>query len=179
MTPAEKAEKKFKLDKWNDKKFDYHSTKEYRQKWMVKRGEVYFVDLGENIGCEINKPRPVVVIQSDIYGASSPLFTCAVITSKSPKIPDSHILIKNKYPYVDNGKTKNLKGIINLTQIRTISKERLLFKDPICTLTTEMDEVDEKLIKTLGLTNIIKKKDKIITSLKGKVEYLKGVIDKK
>ena len=49
--------------------------KKRQRKWTVKRGEVYFVDLGENIGSEENKIRPVVVIQSNAYNFKSPVFT--------------------------------------------------------------------------------------------------------
>ena len=39
------------------------------------------MDLGENIGSEENKIRPVVVIQSNAYNFKSPVFTVAIISS--------------------------------------------------------------------------------------------------
>ena len=33
----------------------YNIGKKSQRKWTVKRGEVYFADLGENIGSEENK----------------------------------------------------------------------------------------------------------------------------
>ena len=78
-----------------------------QRKWTVKRGEVYFVDLGENVGSEENKIRPVVVLQSNAYNFHSPVFTVAIISSSTLTIPDIQIPITGKYPFVDeNGITK-------------------------------------------------------------------------
>ena len=181
FTPEEKniLDKTNNLNEWNSQKFKYHFHESDRQKLEAKRGEVYFADLGENIGCETNKIRPVVIISNNNLGIKSGTCICAIITTSTPKIINNYVPIKNTYNYKYKGKTEKLKGYVNLTQIRTIAKERLVDEHPICTLTTEMNEIDLKLIQILELTNIIKKKDNEISSLKGKVEYLKGLIDKK
>lgn len=44
-----------KLLLWLTQKIYYNTAKTHQRKWTVKRGEVYFVDLGENIGSEENK----------------------------------------------------------------------------------------------------------------------------
>lgn len=43
------------------KKIYYNNFKRHQRPWPVKRGEVCFVDLGENIGSDENKLRPCVV----------------------------------------------------------------------------------------------------------------------
>ena len=43
----------------------------------------------------------------------------------------------------------------------------------------EMKEVDNELLNVLGLSSIIKKKDNLIQSLTGKVDYLKEQLKKK
>ncbi len=40
--------------------------KNHRESVFVKMGEVYFVDLGENIGSQENKIRPGAVLQSNV-----------------------------------------------------------------------------------------------------------------
>ena len=158
-----------RINRWNAQKLYYNFGKKRQRKWTVKRGEVYFVDLGENIGSEENKIRPVVVIQSNAYNFKSPVFTGAIISS----IPDIQILITGVYPFKDeNGVQKNLVGAIDLGQIKTIGKERIV-SSKICDLVNEMNEIDNKLLNIFGLSNIIKKKDNIINSLNGKVIYLK------
>lgn len=64
-----------------------------------------------------------------------------------------------------------------LGQIKTIGKERIVSKK-VCDLSAEMKDVDTKLLNILGLSSIIKKKDNLIQSLNGKVEYLKEQLKK-
>lgn len=157
---------------WNSKKLFYHFMRINRRKWIVKRAEVYYVDFGENIGSEQNKARPCVVIQSDAYNFSAATFICAVISDSGKIIPDIHIPITGVYHFLDEQKNKKqLAGAIDLGHIRTIAKERILFK--ICDLKDEVDEINAKLPNIFGLSGIIKKMENEIASLKGKVEYLK------
>jgi len=156
---------------WNTKKIYYNNFKQNQRLWVVKRGEVCFVDLGENIGSEENRLRPCVVLQSDAYNFKSPVFTCAIISNSSMTIPDIQIPIVGNYPYVDEKNTNRvLTGTIDLGQIKTIAKERII--NNIGMLGSEMHEVDMKLFNAFGLTSIIKKRDNIINSLEGKVKYL-------
>ena len=181
MTTEEKIimTKSQRISKWCAQKIYYSVGKQYQRRWTVKRGEVYFVDLGENIGSEENKIRPVVVLQADAYNFKSPVFTCAIISSSSLTIPDIQIPIKGIYSYMDeNGIVKRLNGNIDLGQIKTIGKERIVNKK-ICTLKMEMQEIDQKLLNVLGLSNIIKSKDNIIKSLQGKIQYMKKIENEK
>ena len=101
MTPEEKVimTKAQRISRWNAQKLYYSTGKQYQRKWTVKRGEVYFVDLGENVGSEENKLRPVVVLQSDAYNFKSPVFTCAIISSSALTIPDIQVPIQSSLQY--------------------------------------------------------------------------------
>ncbi len=100
-----------RINSWNSKKLYYCVGKRHQRSWTVKRGEVFFVDLGENVGSEENKIRPVVIIQSNSYNISSPVFTCAIISTSPATIPDIQIPITGTYPYTDpNGKPATLSG---------------------------------------------------------------------
>ena len=68
--------------------------------------------------------------------------------------------------------TKVLCGAIDLGQIKTIGKERIV-SNKLCILKDEMKEVDKKILNIFGLSDMLKKKDNIIDSLNGKVDYLK------
>lgn len=168
-----------RINSWNSKKLYYCIGKRHQRIWTVKRGEVFFVDLGENVGSEENKIRPVVVIQSNTYNISSPVFTCAIISTSPTTIPDIQIPITGAYPYTDpDGKPATLSGTIDLGQIKTIGKERII-SAKVCKLSAEMPELDTKLLNILGLSHIIKKKDNIIRSLNGKIDYLKKQLQNK
>jgi mRNA interferase MazF len=92
----------------------------------VKRGEIYFANLGDsacNIGSEQDGYRPVLIIQNDIGNHYSPTVIVACVTTKIYKanIP-THIKI-NSYDY---GLTDD--NLILCEQIKTIDKTRLRSK---------------------------------------------------
>lgn len=161
-----------KLFSWNAQKIYYSVSNQYKRTWTLKRGEVYFVDLGENVGSEENKIRPVVVLQSDAYNFKSPVFICAILTTSKLTIPDIQIKISGTYNYYDKNKQlKQLTGIIDLGQIKTIAKERIISKK-ICFLSQELDDINKGLLNVLGLSKLIISKENTIRSLKGKIDFL-------
>lgn len=162
-----------RISSWNSQKLYYTIGKTHQRTWTVKRNEVYFVDLGENIGSEENKIRPVVVLQANSYNFSSPVFTCAIISTSPMTISDIQIPITGTYTYNDNGVSKQLIGTIDLGQIKTIGKERIVSRK-VCKLITEVNEINEKLLNVFGLTNLIRSRDNVISSLAGKCEYLES-----
>lgn len=165
------------LNHWLSQKLYYCTGKAFQRNWNVKRGEVYFVDLGDNIGSEENKIRPVVVLQSNSYNFTSPVFTCAIISNSPMTILGIQVPIMGEYLYVDNkGVERKLAGTIDLGQIRTIGKERIVSKK-ICKLILEIKDIDSKIFNALGLSDIINSKNNTIKSLEGKIEYLKKRIN--
>ena len=82
----------------------------------IKRGEVYFADLGnENVGSEQHGTRPVLIVQNNIGNRFSPTVIVACITSK---------IYKNDIPT----HVKWNDGLILCEQIKTIDKTRLMHK---------------------------------------------------
>jgi len=88
---------------------------------QVRRGEIYYADLDPVVGSETGKTRPVLIIQNDVGNLYSPTTIITVITEYSEK--------KASYPIcVAVGKDVGLKkdSIVNLSQLRTIDKRRLV-----------------------------------------------------
>lgn len=84
---------------------------------MVKRGEVYWVNLDPTIGTEIKKTRPALVVSPDDLNAALPRVIIAPLTSKGQPL--------GCRPEVEfAGKTAR----ILLDQIRTVDKRRLAGK---------------------------------------------------
>ena len=84
---------------------------------MVKRGEVYWVNLDPTVGTEIKKTRPCLIVSPDDLNTILPRVIVAPLTSKGQTLgcrPDVDFAGK---------KTRVL-----LDQIRTIDKQRLLGK---------------------------------------------------
>lgn len=81
---------------------------------MVKRGEVYWVNLDPTIGSEIRKTRPALIISPDDMNAALPRVIIAPLTSKGQPLGcRPEVLFDGK------------KARILLDQIRTIDKQRL------------------------------------------------------
>jgi len=90
----------------------------------IKRGDIYFADLGEaNVGSEQAGFRPVIIIQNDIGNRFSPTVIVACVTSKTFKnsIP-THVLI--------DGASYGLEedSLILCEQVKTLDKTRIRFK---------------------------------------------------
>ena len=87
---------------------------------IVKRGDIYYADLGPVVGTEHGGIRPVLRIQNVIGNKYCPTVIAAGITSliNKAKMP-THIELAAK----DYGLNKD--SVILLEQIRTIDKRRL------------------------------------------------------
>lgn len=84
---------------------------------MVKRGDVYWVNLDPTVGSEIKKTRPCLIVSPDDLNAILPRVIIAPLTSKGQAL--------GCRPEVSfNGKNTR----ILLDQLRTIDKQRLLGK---------------------------------------------------
>jgi len=115
----------------------------------VRRGEVYYADLGDdNVGSEQHGTRPVLIIQNNIGNKYSPTVIVACITSK---------IFKNEIPtHVrcslpdGSGTLRSENSLILCEQIKTIDKTRL--KSKIAALTeNEMARVNKALRLSIGL----------------------------
>lgn len=147
---------------------------------VVKRGEVYRCNLGQNIGSEECKERPCVVLQYDAGNATSPNTIVAPITHSSSILPVV-IQISDKYDLAGN---VILDGNVLLGNIVCVSKARL--GDYITNLTpVEMKRVDEAIAISLDikrhydkLSNMYNDKLQYIEKLKNKISRLEEKLRK-
>ena len=116
---------------------------------FVKRGGVYYANLGKNVGSEQNGYRPVLVVQQSKANATSPTVIIIPLTDAHDKagnpkrVLDSHLVITHP----------NLSKVsmVKAEYARSISKNRL--RDFICQLDPSvMDDVDIRIKRSLQLT---------------------------
>lgn len=84
---------------------------------LVKRGEVYWVNLDPTVGTEIRKTRPALIVSPDDLNKVLPRVIIAPLTSKGQPLGCRPQVVFDNRP-----------ALILLDQIRTIDKQRLLRK---------------------------------------------------
>lgn len=114
------------------------------------RGGVYIADLGVDAktGEQIGK-RPVVVIQNDKANKIKPTLVVATVTTTFPKkLHPVHIkLTPEKYKRI------SVDSVVQLDQIKTISKDRINIPLPLEVLTKEdMKLIDSGILYSLGIS---------------------------
>ena len=88
---------------------------------MIRRGEIYLVDLNPIRGQEQAGVRPALIIQNDIGNQYSSTTIVSAITSRSEK---KRLPVHVELPGRATGLPKD--SVVLLDQIRTIDKNRLL-----------------------------------------------------
>lgn len=86
---------------------------------MIKRGEIYWVNLDPTLGSEIRKTRPALVVSNDANNIHSGTVTILPITSNVEKIYPFEVFL----PAGSCGNKEDCK--VKADQIRTVDKRRL------------------------------------------------------
>jgi mRNA interferase MazF len=113
---------------------------------VIRRGEIFWVDLGQSRGSRPAKTRPVLVVQSDPYNASQlATVLAAVVTSNTAlaTVPGNVFL-----PAVASGLPQD--SVVNVTAMITLDKDDL--DGPVGVIPAPlMREVDRGLRRVLDL----------------------------
>ena len=135
--------------KWFNKKLDLFSAQMPK---VVKQREIFYCELGQNIGSEQEGRRPVVILQNNVGNAHAGITLVAPVTSfrkGSLKTVKGQLYLEEK----KNGKNHlkkllfydiplelekdskyDIYGVANVSQIRVVSKSRLALT-PVATIT--------------------------------------------
>ncbi|MDF2879575.1 MAG: PemK family protein [Clostridiaceae bacterium] len=88
---------------------------------MPKKGEVWTVNLGENIGSEVNKVRPCIIVQNNKGNKCSPTTIVLPISHREECQPTHVTMMKDLFEFIED----TISGTSLAEQIRTVSKARL------------------------------------------------------
>ena len=110
---------------------------------LIRRGDIYWVDLPDSNGREIKDKRPALVVSNDRQNTASPLIVIMPITS----LKESDKVFSFQVPI-----TLEKKSVILVDQIRTLDRDK--FKDKIIKAEEKlMEEVERKIHLVLALKN--------------------------
>ena len=110
---------------------------------LIRRGDIYWVDLPDSNGRELKEIHPCLVISNDRQNTASPLITVIPITSlkESDKVFSFQVPIQLKK-----------ESVILIDQIQTIDRDK--FKDKISKIDNGlMEEVERKIHFVFSLKN--------------------------
>jgi len=114
---------------------------------VVRRGEIYWADLGAGRGSEQRGLRPVLVIQNNVGNRFSPTTIVAALTTRVEKrqLP-THVELREGEAGLDKA------GLVLCEQLRTLAKERLARRAGQLS-TSRMEEVNRALKISLDLAS--------------------------
>ncbi|MCC2625143.1 MAG: growth inhibitor PemK [Burkholderiales bacterium] len=110
---------------------------------LIKRGNIVILNLGNNVG----KPRPAVIIQADILNDEMKLATTIVIPLSS-EIQNMHVI-----RYIIEPSAKNGLQIISQAMIEKVMQiEKSKIQKVIGQITKkQLDEIESRLLAVLGI----------------------------
>jgi len=86
---------------------------------LIKRGDIYWVELDPIEGSEIGKTRPAVVISNNINNEFADTVTVLPVTSSVGKVYPFEVLVKKGIANMPNDSK------VKVNQNRTVDKKRL------------------------------------------------------
>ena len=106
---------------------------------IVKYGELWIADFEPQVGEEITKKSPALILSNNLFNSSQKLVFVVPLTTWQDKFYKGIWFLK-----IDKNATNNLNvdSAINCSQIKSFSKDRLIEK---------IGEVDERIMKEVRI----------------------------
>lgn len=111
---------------------------------IIKRGDIYYFDFGENRGSIQSGNRPVLVLQADNFNTKAPTIIVAAITTviKKQYLP-SHVVLPD-----DTGLKQP--SMVLIEQIRAVNKSDLTNKVGLAILLLILIQTQKESLIVLG-----------------------------
>ena len=116
---------------------------------VIQRRDIWFTDLGQNMGSMQNGIRPCLIISNDVGNRHSPCCIIVPLTSSTTKRPlPTHVSINRD---ANNNLEKN--SIVLLEQIITVDKRKLIDKIGKCSFEV-MAKIDKAIKISLAINDV-------------------------
>ncbi|MCY6959219.1 type II toxin-antitoxin system PemK/MazF family toxin [Clostridium brassicae] len=109
---------------WVNEQIKINDNPQKSSRIVPRRGEIWTCELGQNVGSEENKVRPVIIIQNNTGNKKAPTTIVAPISNRPKKIA-VHIELREDDYKLENGEKNHVTGTILAEQIKVVSKARL------------------------------------------------------
>lgn len=111
----------------------------------MHRGEIYLVDLSDQVGSEQSGIRPAVIVQNEQGNSHSPTTIICPLTSQDKTPINTHVILTPK----DAGVMKI--STVLCEQVRVIDKTRLKKKLGEVINQNKIEDINKKLMISIGL----------------------------
>lgn len=112
---------------------------------QVHRGEIYLIDLSDNIGSEQGGIRPAIIVQNEIGNQHSPTTIICPITSKEKDLSATHV------PITPHEAGVKMNSTVLCEQIRVIDKTRILKRLGEVKDLGKIEDINRKIVISLQL----------------------------
>lgn len=113
----------------------------------MHRGDIYLVDLSNQVGSEQMGIRPALIIQNDTGNNYSPTTIICPITSRSKTVMPTHVELNPDECDIQK------ESIVLCEQVRVIDKSRLKRKLGEVTNQNLINDINRKLMISIGVCN--------------------------
>lgn len=106
---------------WTGEMMEMTIKEKYTRNITPLRGEIWTCQFGQNVGSEVNKVRPALVISHNLGNSKSPTLALIPITSREPRQQTHVAILDTDLVFVEN----SINGTITAEGVRNVSKARL------------------------------------------------------
>lgn len=116
---------------------------------MVHRGEIYLIDLSNQVGSEQGGIRPAVIVQNEIGNTYSPTTIICPLTSRQKNMSATHVELSTKDAEIIKD------SIVLCEQVRVIDKSRIKKKLGEVKNMQKIEDINKKILVSFGIEAIL------------------------
>lgn len=112
---------------------------------MIHRGEIYLIDLSNQVGSEQSGVRPAVVVQNETGNMYSPTTIICPLTSKTKTMSVTHVQLTTDDAEIIRD------SVVLCEQVRVIDKTRIRKRLGEVTNLQKIEDINQKILVSFGI----------------------------
>ena len=117
---------------------------------MIHRGEIYLIDLSNQIGSEQSGVRPAVIVQNEVGNIYSPTTIICPLTSRSKSMSATHVKLTT-----DDAELV-CDSVVLCEQVRVIDKARIKKRLGEVKNLSKIEDINQKILVSFGINEVSK-----------------------
>lgn len=112
---------------------------------MIRRGEIYLIDLSNQVGSEQSGVRPAIVVQNETGNMFSPTTIVCPLTSKSKSMSATHVDLTTADAEIIRD------SVVLCEQVRVIDKSRIKKRLGEVKNLRKIEDINQKILISFGI----------------------------